>query len=721
MERDPYSELVAATQDTWAFEPLAPYWSIEYPEGKDKKEEKLKWFKEFFDSTETHSMLMLERQLINRFKSRGVYWEGQDPYGYFTNNVNRVVDDSTRINVPDEHRYVQNFSTRLLRYKSETLPTPATNELKDKQLTRVARMSLTSIKQQFDFDRLDRSMARRLPTDGESFLLVLWDKDAGELSPRYRKAKKKYGDKKVKFKKEDWIYDPTKPEFIGDFKFVVAKAGSLRFDPDATCPEDCQCIAWINFRHIKKIMSDYPDMKEQIREKATSDISYNLKDINPATGLERNDPDYLPEIHFWHRKHKELPYGAHVVFIPGLILKDEENEFCELSSLDDCPWGELPIESMVDIPIEDALHGYPSLNIFSSFTRARNQILSSNHMNLLLHDSPKLAVHSNSEVDIESILGGGITFTWSGEEKPELLTFNTISKDSIAFYELLGEEWSKAANMHPITQGDPPAGITAGVALRLLQEIEDKLFEEQIKMLNRYVVSRDMRILAMQSKYYKKEDERFLHIVGEDNTDLIEELDTRMLGVKWNVKLDQVNPGAFSAAAKKQDVIDLLQYGAEGTLSPEQVIDAMELNRPDKITDPAQTAVANAEYVVELVSSGKDFPMPREGENYMVKWKIFMAYYNKQSFSELSAERQKKFVNMVIALEFLMDEQALKNPVYNQMLLTQPQWPAFYTPSARPIPLEQQVADTANQAAMNQITMKEASFGQGQEAEQPLQ
>jgi len=693
--KDSYDRIVSVTNGALQNEVMEPYWSIENPD--DLK--RLDWLRRNIEATEMNTLVRMEGQLINRFAARNIHWEYQDPFGFHTNTRKDLVD-SAKISVPDQYRYLENVTSRLLRFKAATYVGPATNEFGDKQGARVVRMLSESVRLQYDFDELDARMVRRLPTDGDAFMLVLWDEQKGETSERWKKANKKYGKKKHSF--DDWDYDPKMPEKIGDFDFVLPQPWRMRFDPLAEEPKTCQHCTYIEHLHVKEIISRHPEFKAQIESSALESDFVAIHNIDTSSAQNRTDSDLVPYMRFWHRKHRELPDGAYIVFIPGLILKEEENPYSSIELLDETPWGDLPIESLSDLHVEGNLHGYPTMSLVASFNRARNQILTAVNRNARLHMSPKLMVHVNSDLSIEALASGATILKWSGQVPPELKNFASISPELIGFYQMLGEEIERSINQHPISGGTPPKGITAGTALRLLEEIQDRLLEQSIKRMNRMVVNRDKRVTGVAGKFFKKSDKRLLRIVGEDNADIIEELDTDALTKKYNYRIEPVAANSKSAASRKQDVIDTLQYGPENVMTPEQVLDAMELNRPEKITDPAQTSVAAAERIIEMVSSSKELPLPRRGENYMVKWKIFMGYYQRPGFLSLPEKRQIEFVDMVSHLEFLMDEQALKNPMYLQVLMTTPDWPAFYHASSPAMAMEMQQQAAGQKPPTNQ-------------------
>jgi hypothetical protein len=295
----------------------------------------------------------------------------------------------------------------------------------------------------------------------------------------------------------------------------------------------------------------------------------------------------------------------------------------------------------------------------------------------MLAGHPKALVNRAAQVEYEQLGNDMTILEWSGSIPPSIVTFSTLPPELFKFYELLGGEQDKIMRVHPISSGTPPPGIKAGVALRLLEELEDLLITNLVKQHSQFVLDLARKRLAYMGIKYNKEDGRMLRLLGRDQEDMIEQLDVEAISKRYNMRLEHASQSAESPAAKTQKVLDLLEVKPDA-LTNEQVIDALELIRPEKITDPAQAAVAYAEYLVELVAQDKELPEPREGQHYIVTWNVLMAFYQRTGFDILPERAQERFRKYMLGLEFLMSEHSLRSQAFAQRLFQIANYPAFY-------------------------------------------
>src|SRR5690606_7730278 len=102
-------------------------------------------------------------------------------------------------------------------------------------------------------------------------------------------------------------------------------------------PED-----WV---HIEELKATYPNVADEI--KANKRYKYEI-DTNLLS-----QPDELIQVrHFYHKKTKWLPEGAHIVYCDDVILEYKNLEYNH---------GKLPLIVDRDIEIEHELFGRPKL------------------------------------------------------------------------------------------------------------------------------------------------------------------------------------------------------------------------------------------------------------------------------------------------------------------------------------------------------------------------
>lgn len=647
-----------------------PFWALE----EDTPKAKLDWIKEALDSSIASTHSRAQNQLTNLCLCKGIHWEAQDSNADFRSADRfRFVSDTSKMVVNDIHRFVDTTSAKLTRYTPAVKVSPDSNEFQDKQGSRAAQKAIDSHDNVIDASKVIREAARHAMMFGYQPVLTLWNPDAGALTPRYKAAKKKHGDQAMKYKKDGWVYNPDKPERIGEVEVVMPQPWELTFQP-APSPRQCEWVIWETSEHVAKLRKDHPKLASQIKcgENSEGVLALDVESLQVV-----NKKNHVTVRHMWHRSNKYLPGGKYIKALPQLILEEKENPFSGAEILEESEWGDLPVEWMQDVTFNGHFFGMSSLNFVKNLSHTRNQFLTMQKRNVLLHGHPKMLVHRRARVSTEDLGNDTTVVEYDGMVEPKLMTFATVAGDVMKLYEMLGGEQDKLMKLHPISSGEPPAGIKAGVALRLLEQIEDLLMTNQAEQMKSFVIALARKRLALMSIFYKKEHERFTRILGADNEDLVEALDVDALGKRHNVKLEHASAFAKNPAARAQQVIDLLEVRPDA-LTNEQVIDALELTRPEKITDPAVAAVSAAEYINELCAQDKELPKPRQGLHYLVAWPIHMAFYQRAGFTSLPKRAQERFLDYLLGLEFLMSEQANINPAFAARVFSMPGFPAFY-------------------------------------------
>lgn len=663
MDYDALVSQASASEDA-----IKPLWTIKTKNDDDL----LKWITTATESRRNNSRVLANMMLTNLALYKGIHWESQDAYADFRDVTgDRYQKDTLKLVINDIHRYVHHFSSKLTKYRTAVVVSPETNEFSDKQAARVGKRALDSNDQALHIKSFLTEVTRNAYTFGEQPVLVLWDKDRGPISKRWTAAKKKYGDQKTVLK--DWTYKPDQPERLGDLRLEQPLPWDLLFAP-ASKPEDCAWVQWIYYKDIEELKIDYPKLKDKLE-------GYKMADAAPILDLDTLEvkpvENMVPVTWTFHRSSKYMREGLFVASIPGLVLEKGPNPYSDIEMLEESEWGDLPLERFVDWQIPGAFHGASSFTLIKNLSQTRNKLVTMMNRNIMLAGHPKALIHRGAKVNFEQMGNDMTILEWSGQVEPKIATFSTIPAEVAKFYELLGGEQDKIMRVQPVSSGTPPNGITAGVAIRLLQEMEDLLMTDRVAEQNRFVVGLARRRLAIMGKFYADNDERMVRLLGRDNRDVIETLDLDALSGRFNVRLDEASQVSETPAAKTQKVFDLLTVKPDA-LTKEEVIDAVELMRPEQITDPAHSVVSYAEYLCELVSQDSELPEPRPGLNYTVMWNVMMSYYQRPGYDSLPDTAKEKFETYVLGLEYLMNEHRKLSPSFDQICAANPGYPAFF-------------------------------------------
>jgi hypothetical protein len=672
-----YDEIVRIGSELQEETQIEPIWSL----NRMSNENVLDWITRARASIWDASRERANKEITNMAMMRGIYWENQDRYADFRNLRTRQLTNTKLIAINDFYHYVDTLVSKLNKFRPGVIFSPWSNEFQDKQGATIAGRVYEAIVTTKNLAKLFMNISRRVLIGGEQFVLPLWNSEKGPISERWLKAKEKYGDRRMRFRRDDWVYEPDMPERIGDLCFYTPYNWRVFVDP-AECPEESQWLMWCTYPHKEEIKFDYPKYGPRIDDyvKAMKQGSYSGSYIDTNVEEDTEYSSKIPVIYLWVRSSKYLSQGLYVKCIPGsVILEMEDNPFSEIPVLQESEWGDLPCERLTYIDSDDDLHGLSALQFIQSLVHTKNKLVSMMNKNIMMFHHHKFLVHKSAGVQFSELTANDSTVVeWAGIQEPKLVNWGMFDQGLVEFAAILNNENDKIMKIHPISQGTPPPGIKAGVALRLLEEVEDQQLTTMITKQNHFTISLARRIIGICGKYYKKGDGRLVNILGQDSVDLLDEFDPDLLSKSYNVSPEPISQFARSPAARTQQIIDLLEVTPNVPKTQEQLIDALQLVKPEKITDPAVTAIRAAEYVNELCAQNKPLPEPRPGDNYIVKWHVHMSFYQRPSFINLPKKAQQRFLDMMLGLEYLMAEHTRKNPSFRQILLTIPTWPAFY-------------------------------------------
>lgn len=689
-----YSELVSAGRKG-NIGLQKPFWAIDYKDEKILAE----WLSSTQQSTRELTQSILSKQLTNLCLERGYYWEDKDKYADFLNLRRTNAKPSTKLVVNDVRKYVQILSNKLNRFRPSVVVSPDSSEFSDKQSARVAKKVLDTQDMDLNLRELIVNNSRKCLRYGEGVMFVLWDKNKGGFSKRWQKAKEKYENKKMKIKsgKEDWVYDPKKPESIGDLELYCASPFEYEMEQRSR-PQD---VGWVKLYKVVSIdwlKREYPEKEKELGESSTHGQPQNYLDVDRIQ-IE-NSEDYVVQCETWVRSSKYLPEGRYIKSVGDVILESENNPYSDIEVLkEQSEWGDLPIERMVAWQVDGQLTGESILNAVIPLIHAKNKSITLINRILVLLGYPKILAPRTAKISYKDINNDISVIEWSGQAPPQAFNFAALPNGVFEFIQYLAGECDKQMAVHPISQGAPPAGIKAGVALRLLEELEDQQLTDLIQAQNIFVLALARRRLGLASKFYKKEDGRLVRILGVDQQDVLEVFDIKDLGKKFTLRLEEAGQMARSPAARAQQILDLVQYDPQA-FTPDEIKVALDLVQPERITDPAYAAVNLAEFENEQCAQNKPIPEPREGEKFMVHWNIHMSYYQRRGFAELPEEAQAGFKEHVMLTEYLMYELAQKNQAFTQELMLLRGFPAFFT--LPPIQLVQQQMQAQQQQMQGQ-------------------
>lgn len=685
--------------------PSGPIWQYDLDDSRNDKDI-LAWLRSERDYLGSEDEIVIRNMRKNLALYKGVQYQdmearidardrGADRSGFMRKMVCNHLYDLTK-----------NRASRLIKFKPAVAVLPANDEFQDKVAAKSCEMLLEHINYTNDFDgRISLNLATYAMVQGESYLMVLWDKNRGDVSPAYKELSKK-GRVPMLDENGQQVVDPQgnkiyvdKPVKIGDVVYQVQLASEMLLQRKQRF-EDVEYMFTMEPVSTDKLRVLYPKKASEIKDTQTQIYDYEKMEMTPTR---REAMVYT----FWHKRTDTFGSGRKIVFIDTAILENVEYPFSH---------DELPCERFTDVEWPGELRGKSFFETVKGLTGSYNNLTNMIMRNILMVSHPKWMVPAGS-VALDR-LGNDITLVqYKGPQPPVLAQAQTTPAEVYNFRDKLKEEFQQISGVFGVSRGEPPPGIKAGVALQFLSEQENERYNELVLKWNELNKKIARKALAVAGDYYDEEDQRMVRIMGKGNAWMTKFFDAAYLKKDYDIRVQNSSALPKSVAARTQTLLDLNERFPQ-QFSAEQVIDMLDLAQSDKFLDLSAQAVRTAEAENERMMESQDEQeieklTPQEFENHLIHWKIHSHQMQSYAFKyTLPPEVQKRYEDHLMTHEFFMEQYAMKNPLFAQELLKLPMYPMFFTkaPPAPPMPVEAgAVPPAAVQANLGQIIPPQAT------------
>lgn len=546
--------------------------------------------------------------------------------------------------------------SRLMEFKPNIVVVPVHDETRDKQDAKTAKRFLSHVDYTQKLDTKFRQILTSSKIAGESFAWIRWNPDLGEVLGAVgiaAKAKEVGGDD-----------NPQPSELIrqGDVE-VVKKTSHWVFYERAESWDKVNYCFVIELDYVEALKLDYPDKASDIREESDAKVfDYDKMEEVSLAGRAR-------KVHFYHKKTKYLPEGYEACFTMGALLKKGPLSYKH---------GELPIERICDIENDEELAGQSFFDKVKSISSQINNSLNMVVKMMMLASMAKWFVEGGA-VDDQSLNNDiNIVKIKQGAKPPVLAQGNPVGQGHYQFIEKLQEWFYKFSKSNSVVQGNPPPGVTAGVALQYVSESESRRMTTEVQQLNQFVRNVYDKILKTAGQFYKPDEERTLMLMGKDNRWENYPLDTASLTKPYSIMIQNTSGLSDSKAVRTQQVLDY-ETKFPGLFPREQVVEMMGLAQGEKFLDTGSAAARAAEDENEWIQDGKGQIEPAEWEDSITHWTVHTMSMQAMGFkTKAPPEVIQAMVDHVTATEMLMMDTAAKNPAYQQLLLPLKGFPMFF-------------------------------------------
>lgn len=554
--------------------------------------------------------------------------------------------------------FIDEKVARIMELKPTVSVIPLNDETKDKVDAKVAKKFLNHVEREQSLDKKFRKILRNSEVAGESFIWTRWNPDLGA----------KIANAGVKTL-PDGTPIPS-ALFQGDVE-AVNKTCNWLFYEEAESWEKVNYCFIIEIDYVDALKLDFPDKTQSIMEDTEAKVfDYDNMEQVDLKGKCR-------KITFYHKKTKYLPDGYEAVFTLNALLKKGPLSY---------EHGELPIDRLVAVENDEELHGQSSIDKVRGIASNTNNLLNSMIKMFMLAGYAKWFVEGGS-VDKQQLNNDvNIVEMKQGSKAPVLAQANPVGQAHFSFVETFMNWFYKFAKSNSVVRGEPPAGVTAGVALQYVSESENRRLTSDVSKFNELVRSVNWKILKTCGQFYRADDERSMMLLGKENRYETTQLDINALKKDYSVEIQNTTGLSDSKALRIQQVIDLGDKYPD-LLPREQIVEMTGLAQGDKAYDVASVAARAAEDENEQMADTGQLIEPTEYEDMITHWKIHVQDIQSLGFKQKAPPEVKAAkIKHLETTEMLMTDHAIKNPIYAEILKTLPGFPIYATAPPAPLP-----------------------------------
>ena len=641
----------------------------------------LKWLNDNFNELYMGSRqrLLSFRRFSNRCKNGG---DSSTPG--FTRESNREMgntDDKPKVRTNFFQSYIDQKVAQVSKIKQNPVFIPLNDTEQDDINNAEACNKLVKYRlKQLNFDALMREQDEKTFKYGTSFAKVHWDTCAGPINPKYKEARKKFG--KIPRLKDGKISDEeinAQEAKLGDVVVEIVASDCIFPERKKTKWEQVNYVEEISFESLAEVQAEYGDhiKKEE----------YFWLDVD---GRGYNHSDVIMVHRFYHRPTKFLPNGAFIKYIEGEILEmvldnqpEGEKRVFGKSVKDYMPDDELPYVVDFDIKPDDEFWARPFLVNIEQLNNMHDLIQSGIARNIGVASHPKLLVAANS-VNLKQLDNKYGVVQWSGAHEPKWLQHNYVNRGEFEIQDRLEKKMDQQAKVFEVSKGYVPNGITAFSAIRYLDDQEVQANSATIEKRKERIKKIYWKVKCMMGRHYKPDDGRMAHLLGENNTYLIESFNKFDFDKLGGLDMENISALSDTRSGRISDILDLNSSNQKDPIfGRKEIIKLLDLGLEDAFLEEVSYAAITAKTILENLKHGKPAPAPEPTDDLIEMYMIFSRFVESLAYkTKLDPAKKKAVQEYIKGLEYMMDDKAKKNMAFSMKLKAFEKYPMFYSPGA---------------------------------------
>lgn len=625
-------------------------------------------------------------QRMNTLLYRGKHYMSQD----FYSNVamqrfrSRRLSPQAKVVLNYLGQAADFYTSEMSAFEPNLTVRPKNDEENDRVSARMNKMALDHYFYTLELKTRMIPLHLRTKVHGEAFAFVRWDVDAGDIHPALKQIRDL---KRAMGQDPDQplpLVDPETGEPIKDeqgediFISRTVKTGDLAFDTEYServfypCPPSC---LWEDVPYIHRFMiMDIDEVKA--RWPASSvDIKADGMYGDYFLPASRSLTQSVVVRYTYHKPTPFLEQGFTCYSTEHSILQYGPKEFNH---------DLLPCIRATDIDVPFEITGMSSFQNLATMNQALNASTSAIMQNQQEFSRPKYVVPRGAKVRYVQLENESGMYEYSGPQAPTILAQNSTPQDTWQWRDAMRNEFRTLAMLDNPSSGQAPTGITANVALRMLEEQYRKLRKPAIDKHGRNVEILGRLFLSTLGTYRDPTDGALIEVLGKNNERYLRYFDVNNLSKQFSVELVKSSGLPESPAAKTQTVLDLAQ-SFPGMWKNDEVLEYLDIARPEKLIESATISRQAAESEVEDIMSGIVIPPPQEYQDILPRYRVYEKAVQSRSFDEADPTVKQRMILHIMGAEYIIMKK-MANPAFAQKVLVEaPNFPMYLTGPTAPV------------------------------------
>jgi len=606
-----------------------------------------------------HDSFVWDQEKRRQLYVHGTINPNTDRSNFSTQLSARDSRPGSQFSINKTYNAIETWVSKITKWPATVVVNPTQSEYADKQGAKLGNLVCDNLAYVNKTQDKAAEIARHAFVDGEVFATAEWDSDFGDESEEGRAVEEVMDSEGNPVTSEEGaqLYKTVK-ESQGEVNMGFIEARYIMLEPKLKY-EDIDWYIKIDPVYVDEAKCLYPDYATEFQGGSSGPIDWPWVYISEQETLRYT---------IKHRSTSQFPGGVEIVVIGDTVvevtpykLKNQPNK--------------LDIVRYTDRDLMGVLRGSSRIDSIAIAQICYNNLWSIAYTNTSLAAHAYWLVPTQSNTKTEAIRNGAAIIHYTGVMAPKLETFKTVGGEVLNMMDRLEKIIETGMGHQGISQGEPPPGVDAAIALGLLEEQENQRAGPEIKKFNSFIAEWFKLALARAQDNYRTEDERLLRIVGRGNTDTIKSIEMTRFAGPYDVRIEKSTGLSHSKNLRLQQLM-LIRQNFPQSLSDERFLSLMEMSDDKKLYDIVTAATDCAESENDDFSSGDPVELPRETDDHIAHLNVHYPHIQTAGFKEdVPPDVQKEELLHIHGHEWSVYRQAWTNLAIAQKLSEMPQFP----------------------------------------------